>query len=109
MNEKIVDSLEQTLKIKKQYINVVIDLLSAGNTVPFIARYRKDQTGNLNEDQIRLIEKEYQYEVNLANRREEVIRLVDERKMLTPEIKKQLNAATKLQTIEDIYLPFKEK
>lgn len=109
MNEKIVDSLEQTLKIKKQYINVVIDLLSAGNTVPFIARYRKDQTGNLNEDQIRLIEKEYQYEVNLANRREEVMRLVDERKMLTPEIKKQLNAATKLQTIEDIYLPFKEK
>ncbi len=109
MNEKIVDSLEQALKIKKQYINVVINLLGEGNTVPFIARYRKDQTGNLNEDQIRLIEKEFQYELNLANRREEVIRLIDEKKMLSDEIKKQLEMATKLQTIEDIYLPFKEK
>ncbi len=109
MNEKIVDSLEQTLKIKKNFIKVVIDLLSEGNTVPFIARYRKDQTGNLNEDQIRLIEKEFQYEVNLANRREEVMRLIDEKKMLSSEIKQQLKLATKLQTIEDIYLPFKEK
>ncbi len=109
MNEKIIENVEQKLKIKKSNIEVVVNLLSEGNTVPFIARYRKDATGNLNEDQIREIDKVYQAEVNLDKRREEVTRLIDEKGMLTAEIKKQIDEAQKLQTLEDIYLPFKEK
>ncbi len=109
MNEKIINTVEEKLKINHQKIQTVINLLSEGNTVPFIARYRKDATGNLNEDQIREIDKLYQAEVNLDKRREEVERLITEKGMLTAEIAKQIAAAEKLQTLEDIYLPFKEK
>ena len=68
-----------------------VGLLEEGNTVPFIARYRKEATGSLDEDQIRVVEKEYAYQAGLAKRKEEVIRLINERGMLTPEIEKEIN------------------
>lgn len=109
MNEIIIEKVEQKLKVQKSKIQTVVTLLSEGNTVPFIARYRKDATGNLNEDEIREIDKVYQAEVNLEKRREEVMRLINEKGMLNAEIKEQIIKASKLQTLEDIYLPFKEK
>ncbi len=109
MNQEIIKQVATNLNIKPRQVSVVLEMLNDKNTVPFIARYRKDQTGNLNEDEIREIEKIYQYAANLQTRKEEVIRLISEKKMLTPELEKAINAAEKLQTIEDIYLPFKEK
>ena len=97
------------LKISEKQVISVLNLLEEGNTVPFIARYRKEATGSLDEDQIRVVEKEYTYQAGLAKRKEEVIRLIDERGMLTPDLEKDINAAIKLQQVEDIYLPFKEK
>ncbi len=109
MNQEIIKQVAKNLQIKPKQVEVVLTMLQEKNTVPFIARYRKDQTGNLNEDQIREIDKIYQYGVNLENRKAEVIRLIDEKKMLTPELVKAINEADKLQIVEDIYLPFKEK
>lgn len=109
MNQEIITEVAKSLQIKPKQVNVVLTLLGEKNTVPFIARYRKDQTGNLDEDQIREIEKIYQYAVNLQNRKEEVIRLIKEKNLLTKELEVEINQAEKLQTIEDIYLPFKEK
>jgi uncharacterized protein len=109
MNNEIISSITKELKIKTSQVNAVLELLNEGNTVPFIARYRKEATGSLDEEQIRVIEKEYAYMVNVSKRKEEVLRLIDERGMLTEEIKLAIEKASKLQQIEDIYLPFKEK
>ena len=84
-------------------------MLSEGATIPFMARYRKEVTGNLNEDELRLIETEYNYMVNLQNRKEDVKRLINEKGMLTDELVKAIDEATKLSEVEDIYAPFKEK
>lgn len=107
--EIIISELSKTLNLKGNQIEAVLDMLSDGATVPFIARYRKEKTGNLDEDQIRLIEKEFSYAQNLQKRKEEVIRLIDEKGLLTDKLTSEINAAIKLSTIEDIYLPFKEK
>ena len=109
MNKIIISQITKELKITEKQVISVLNLLEEGNTVPFIARYRKEATGSLDEDQIRVVEKEYAYQAGLAKRKEEVIRLIDERGMLTPELEKDINAAIKLQQVEDIYLPFKEK
>jgi uncharacterized protein len=84
-------------------------MLEEGNTVPFIARYRKEQTGALDEEQIREINKEYEYSVNLLKRKEDVIRLIDEKGMLTPELEQEILNAEKLVEVEDLYRPYKEK
>jgi len=109
MNKIIISQITKELKISEKQVISVLNLLEEGNTVPFIARYRKEATGSLDEDQIRVVEKEYTYQAGLAKRKEEVIRLIDERGMLTPDLEKDINAAIKLQQVEDIYLPFKEK
>ncbi|MGL5020855.1 MAG: Tex family protein [Mycoplasmatales bacterium] len=109
MNKEIILNITKELKIKESQVNAVLTLLEEGNTVPFIARYRKEATGSLDEEQIRVIEKEYAYLVNLAKRKNEVLRLIEERGMLTDDLVKAINAAIKLQQVEDIYLPFKEK
>lgn len=90
-------------------VKKVISLMEEGNTVPFIARYRKEMTGGLDEVQIKLIEDKYQYAVNLAERKEEVIRLIDEQEKLTEELEYQINQATQLQRVEDLYRPYKQK
>ncbi len=107
--EQIINELSQHLSLQSNQIEAVLKMLDDGDTVPFIARYRKERTGSLDEDQIRAIEKEFSYQQNLQNRKEEVIRLIDEKGLLTTELRQAITAAGKLQTIEDIYMLFKEK
>ena len=109
MNNTIINELSDNLQIKKEQITSVLELLSEGATIPFIARYRKDKTGALDEEKIRAIEEKYQYQVNLLKRKEDIIRLIDEKGLLTDKIKKSIDEATKLVELEDIYRPFKEK
>lgn len=109
MNTDVVKNLEQQLNINEKRINSVLELLAEGATVPFIARYRKEVTGGLDEEQIRIINESYEYESNLLKRKEDVIRLIDEKGMLTEELKQSINACKKLIEVEDLYRPFKEK
>ena len=109
MNKEIIDEISQTENIKPKQIEAVLKLLSEGNTIPFIARYRKEATNNLNEEEIRKIEIVYTAKLNLLNKKNDVIRLIDEKGLLTEEIKNNILNATKLVEIEDIYRPFKEK
>ena len=99
---------ELTQCLPKQ-IDTVLALLEDGNTVPFIARYRKDQTGSLDEVQIREIEERHRYLVNFEKRKDEVVRLIDEQEKLTDEILNDLMKAKTLTALEDIYRPFKQK
>ena len=109
MNEDIINGICESLNIRKEQATSVLNLLSEGNTIPFIARYRKEATGALNEEQIRKINEVYEYEVNLLKRKEDVIRLIDEKGLLTDEIKQNIMNAKKLVEVEDIYAPYKEK
>ncbi len=109
MNEQVLKEVSQNLKISLKQVNTVLDLLDEGNTIPFIARYRKEATGGLDEEQINSIYKEWEYANNLFTRKEDVIRLIDERGMLTPELKAEILKAEKLVDVEDLYRPFKEK
>lgn len=109
MNELIINELSRELNIKTNQIEAVLNLLEEGSTIPFIARYRKEVTGALDENEIAKIEEKYRYYVNLMERKETVIRLIDEKGLLTPELEKSILACTKLVDVEDIYLPFKEK
>ena len=109
MNEDIIKQIAEELSVKNTQIESVLKLLEDGNTIPFIARYRKEATGALDEEQIRKINEYYEYEVNLLKRKEDVIRLIDEKGLLTDEIKNNVMNAKKLVEVEDIYAPFKEK
>ena len=109
MKEELVKKVSQKLNLKDYQIKNVIGMLADGATIPFMARYRKEVTGNLNEDELRKLEIEYNYAVNLDNRKEDVIRLIDEKGLLTPELKQEILSCEKLSEVEDIYLPFKEK
>ena len=108
-NEKLMGEITKKLNITRKQVETVLALLDEGNTVPFIARYRKEQTGSLDEEQIRDIHKEYEYKQNLLKRKEDVIRLIDEKGMLTEELRNEIMNAPKLVDVEDIYRPFKEK
>lgn len=109
MKEELIKSVSLKLNLKDYQVKNVINMLSEGATIPFMARYRKEVTGSLNEDELRNIETEYNYTVNLAKRKEDVIRLIDEKGMLTEELKQEIGKCEKLSEVEDIYLPFKEK
>ena len=109
MNELIIKEIANNLNITENQVNVVLTLLSEDNTIPFIARYRKEATGALDEETIRSINEVYEYQVNLLKRKEDVIRLIDEKGMLTDEIKNNIMACSKLVEVEDIYRPYKEK
>ncbi|MDD4188234.1 MAG: Tex family protein [Bacilli bacterium] len=109
MNELIINELSIELNIKTKQIEAVLNLLKEGSTIPFIARYRKEVTGALDENEIAKIEEKYRYYTNLMERKKTVIRLIDEKGLLTPELEKNILACTKLVDVEDIYLPFKEK
>ena len=101
--------LAKKLNIKTSQVEAVLKLLSEGATIPFIARYRKEVTGSLDEEQIRVIEKEYEYLENLSKRKEDVIRLIEEKDLMTEELRNNINACLKLSEVEDLYRPFKEK
>ncbi len=109
MNQKIIKEICQDLMIKPHQVEAVLKLLEEGNTIPFIARYRKEATSFLDEEMIKNIADKYQYQVNLANRKEEVIRLIFEKGLLTEELKKQIENCEKLIEVDDIYRPYKEK
>ena len=109
MNENIINDISNELNIKTEQAKTVLKLLEEGNTIPFIARYRKEATGALDEEQIRKINEVYEYQVNLLKRKEDVIRLIDEKGLLTDEIKNNIMNSKKLVEVEDIYAPYKEK
>ena len=109
MEENIIKQVSNELDISIKQVEAVLSLLEMGNTVPFIARYRKEKTGALNEDQIREVSKVYEYGINLKKRQEDIIRLIDEKGMLNDELKADILKCTKLSELEDIYRPFKEK
>src|SRR5690554_107195 len=109
MTDQIIKEIKDLLKIGEKQIKVVLDLLEEGNTIPFIARYRKEATGGLDEDQINEIHKLWDYQNNLYKRKEDVMRLIDEKGMLTEELKAEILSATKLVEVEDLYRPYKEK
>lgn len=112
LSEKQTQLLAQVtsqVQLKETKIKSVIELNEEGNTVPFIARYRKELTGGLDEEQIRQILDAWEYASNLQKRKEEVVRLIEEQGKLTPELKKSINQSTKLQEVEDLYRPYKQK
>lgn len=109
MNEFIINEIANNLNITDKQVSVVLSMLAEGNTVPFIARYRKEATGALDEETIRSINEVYEYQVNLLKRKEDVIRLIDEKGMLTDELKNSIMNCTKLVEVEDLYRPYKEK
>ena len=109
MNEDVIKQIALELNIRVEQVKSTLKMLEDGNTIPFIARYRKEVTGNLDEEQIRSISEVYEYQVNLLKRKEDVIRLIDEKGLLTDKIKTEIMNASKLVEVEDLYRPYKEK
>lgn len=110
INQQILQLVQQELQsYRPQQLKTVLTLLNEGNTVPFIARYRKEMTGSLDEVQIREIEERYGYLENLEKRKQEVLRIINEQEKLTPELEKEIQEAVKLQKVEDLYRPYKQK
>ena len=109
MNNEIINEIANNLSVKNNQVEAVLKLLQEGSTIPFIARYRKEVTGALDEEQIRNINEVYEYQVNLLKRKEDVVRLIDEKGLLTDEIRTSIMKCSKLVEVEDIYRPYKEK
>ncbi|NTP49753.1 RNA-binding transcriptional accessory protein [Enterococcus faecium] len=110
LNQTIIQLVQKELSdYRPKQLTTVLNLLNEGNTVPFIARYRKEMTGSLDEVQIREIEERYAYLENLEKRKTEVIRLIDEQGKLTPELEAEITQAVKMQQVDDLYRPYKQK
>ena len=109
MNDIIIKEIANDLNITEKQVNVVLEMLSEGNTIPFIARYRKEATGALDEETIRKISEVYEYQANLLKRKEDVIRLIEEKGMMNDELRESILKCTKLVEVEDLYRPYKEK
>nr|WP_245251060.1 Tex family protein [Paenibacillus turicensis] len=107
--EKIIITASKELGISPKQVRTTVNLLDEGNTIPFIARYRKEMTGELDENQLRNIEERVQYLRNLEERKREVIRIIAEQEKLTPELQQAIEAAVKLQVVEDLYRPYRQK
>ena len=109
MNNDIIKSISESLNISTSSVEITLKLLEEGNTIPFISRYRKEVTGGLDEEVIKSISEVYEYQCNLAKRKEDVIRLIEEKDLMTPELKESILKCSKLVEVEDLYRPFKEK
>ncbi len=109
MNDNIIENISKDLNISTKQVNTVLELLQEDNTIPFIARYRKEATGGLSEEIIKSIGEVYDYQVNLLKRKEDVIRLIDEKGLLTSELQEEILKCEKLVEVEDLYRPYKEK
>ncbi len=109
MEEQIIKNICSELNIKEYQVKNTLKLLGEGATIPFIARYRKEATNALDENEINRINEVYTYQVNLLKRKEDVIRLIAEKGLLTAELKTSILNAEKLVDVEDLYRPFKEK
>ncbi|HET6871862.1 MAG TPA: Tex family protein, partial [Sporolactobacillaceae bacterium] len=108
-DQTLIETIAKELNIKKNYVDNVIQLIQEDNTIPFIARYRKEMTGGLDEVQINDIHEKWHYGVQLKKRKEEVIRIIEEQGKLTGELSEAITQATKLQEVEDLYRPYKQK
>lgn len=109
MDKKLIDEIAAKYQFSEKQIKAVLDLLEENNTVPFIARYRKEATGGLDEVQIKQISDEYQYVMNLQKRKEEVIHNIEQQGLLTDELRQEILKQNKLQRVEDLYRPYKQK
>ena len=109
IRERILKRISNELQLSLKQVRAAVNLLEDGNTIPFIARYRKEMTGELDENQLRAIEERKQYLDHLENRKLEVIRLIDEQGKLTEELKSAIENADKLQEVEDLYRPYRQK
>ena len=109
MNDTIIKQISLEENITEKQIKNTLKLLEEGNTIPFIARYRKEATNGLDETKIKKIETVYTYQINLLKRKEDVIRLIEEKDMMTEDLKQKILNCTKLVEIEDLYRPYKEK
>jgi len=109
MENQVLKEVKEKTKLSEKQINAVLSLLDEGSTIPFIARYRKEATGGLDEEKINEIFQTWNYYKNLLQKKEDVIRLIDERGMLTEELRQEILKATKLVEVEDLYRPYKEK
>ena len=109
MNENIIQAIAAELKVQLSQVENTLSLLAEGNAVPFIARYRKEATKGLDEEQIFYIQKQYEYQQKLAERKENVLKLIEEQGKLTEEIKQSVIECTKLSQVEDIYRPYAQK
>ncbi|MCM3612333.1 RNA-binding transcriptional accessory protein [Planococcus sp. MERTA32b] len=108
-SQQIQNLIAKETGVRPNQVAQVIALIEDGNTVPFIARYRKEATGSLDEVQIKAIDDRYAYIQNLEQRKIEIIRSIDEQEKLTPELEKEIQGATVLQRVEDLYRPYKQK
>ena len=107
--EKLIVPIASTLNVGFAQVKNTLDLLADGNTIPFIARYRKEVTKGLDEEQIRYIDEQFQYQKNLAKRKEDVKRLIETQGKITPELIAQIYACETLSTVDDIYRPYQQK
>ncbi|MBD8838833.1 RNA-binding transcriptional accessory protein [Paenibacillus sp. CFBP 13594] len=108
-HERIIKQVAKELSLSLKQVRTTSELLDEGNTIPFIARYRKEMTGELDENQLRSIEERIVYLRNLEDRKLEVIRIIEEQGKLTGELKQSITQAVKLQEVEDLYRPFRQK
>ena len=105
----ILKKLAEEFKIRESQVEATVGLIDEGNTIPFIARYRKEVTGALSDEVLRELGQRLEYLRNLQTRKEEVVRLIMEQEKLTPELEDEINAAETLQRVEDLYKPYKKK
>lgn len=105
----ITKIIAEELKVREAQVEAAIKLIDEGNTIPFISRYRKEMTGSLNDEQLRNLDERLKYLRSLEERKEEILRSIDDQGKLTDELKKKIEAAEKLVTLEDIYRPYKVK
>ena len=105
----IIQNIAQSLSLKTSQIQIVLDMFEEGATIPFIARYRKEQTGNLDEDQLRSIEQTWKYQNALQDRKASILQILEEKKLLTHELKQAIDESQTLANLEEVYRPYKEK
>ncbi|WP_249872729.1 Tex family protein [Oceanobacillus saliphilus] len=109
LDQSLIKWVSKEAQVNANTVKKVIELLDEGNTVPFIARYRKEVTGGLDEVQIKTVQDKWNYAVNLSDRKQEVLRIIDEQGKLTEDLEKEIKQATQLQRVEDLYRPYKQK
>lgn len=107
--EALFTVIARSMGIEALQVEAVMTLLREGSSVPFIARYRKERTKGLDEEQIRQIEEAYQYQTHLEKRKEDVLRLIDQQGMLDEALREAICACEKLSQVEDLYRPYQQK
>ena len=105
----ILNKLKEELKVERWQVEAAVKLIDEGNTIPFISRYRKEATGSLNDEVLRNLDERLQYLRNLEEKKESVLKSIEEQGKLTPELKDRIQAAETLVVVEDLYRPYRPK